>query len=91
MRVKGRPRNWRQHEDLFEAYEEGGKSIGRAIAYDVSKEGYFWKLLGPLKLWPRWYLLTFRTIWRERNMKEAMRIKRRAMAKRKRERQQCQD
>ena len=91
MQVKGRPKDWRQHEELFEAYEEGGKSIGRAIAYDTSKEAYFWKLLGPLKLWPRWYLLTFRTIWRERNPREARNIRHRDERRNKRARQECQD
>ena len=91
MRAKGRPRNWRERPEVFEAYEEGGKSIGRAIHYDVSKENYFWRLLGPLKLWPRWYLLAFRTLWREENPTEAERITKRAKRKRWRERKECQD
>ena len=88
--MKRLPRNWRTDQDLIDAYEEGGISIGRAIMYDADKEPYFWSLVGPLKLWPRWYLAGFRALYRDRNPTELRRMKRRLerAAKRKREEEQ---
>lgn len=86
MRVKGRPGKWRQDPGIHEAYEECGRSIGRAIAHDKTREAYFWSMLGGLKLWPRWYLLAFVTLWREENPVEAKRIKQQQGRARKRER-----
>jgi len=42
---------------------------------DNSKEEYFWEILGPLELWPRWYLFAFATLYREANIAEYNRAK----------------
>ena len=49
--------------------------MGRAIMYDNSKEAMFWDILGPLELWPRWYLFAFATLYREANVAEYNRAK----------------
>ena len=36
-KIRG-PRNWREDPGLMEAYEEVGRSIGRAILYDETME-----------------------------------------------------
>ena len=65
--------------------------MGRAIMQDNSKEAEFWEILGPLKLWPRWYLFAFATLYRENNLAEYDRAKskrwyqKRAAAKRSKE------
>lgn len=74
--------------------------MGRAIMLDHSKEAELWEMLGPLELWPRWYLFAFATLYREDNIAEYNRAKanrwsrKRAAAKRssdlKQERQAAQ-
>ena len=49
--------------------------MGRAIMLDNSKEAEFWDILGPLELWPRWYLFAFATLYREDNIAEYNRAK----------------
>ena len=49
--------------------------MGRAIMLDNSKEAEFWSILGPLELWPRWYLYAFATLYREANIAEYNREK----------------
>ena len=49
--------------------------MGRAIMLDNSKEPEFWDILGPLELWPRWYLFAFATLYREDNIAEYNREK----------------
>ena len=81
------PFNYREIPEVREAYEEGGRSIGRAIVHDPTKEEYFWKLLGPVNLWPRWYLDAFRGLYADEHPAEHQRlIKRRYEQKKARER-----
>lgn len=49
--------------------------MGRAIMLDNSKEAELWEILGPLELWPRWYLFAFATLYREENIAEYNRVK----------------
>ena len=72
MRRK-RPTDWR--EIVQETYLEDGQAMGRAIMLDSSKEAEFWEILGPLELWPRWYLFAFATLYREDNIPEYNRAK----------------
>ena len=64
------PNNYREMPEVRAAYEEGGKSIGRAIMWDLSKEEYFWKLIKGIGLWPRWYLTAFKGLYKDENPKE---------------------
>ncbi len=78
------PTGWKK--ETRAAYEEGGEAMGRTLAYDLSHEKRLWKLVGPLKLWPRWYLHAFRRHWIEENSSEYEKVrKRRYRARRKRE------
>ena len=72
MRRK-RPTDWRTI--VQETYLEEGQAMGRAIMLDNSKEPEFWDILGPLELWPRWYLFAFATLYREDNIAEYNREK----------------
>ena len=72
MRRK-RPTDWR--EIVKETYLAEGQAMGRAIMLDNSKEAEFWNILGPLELWPRWYLFAFATLYREDNIAEYNRAK----------------
>ncbi len=62
--------NYSQDQDLIAAYEEGGKAIGRLLTHDPTQEEYLWKLLGGVKLWPRWYLEGFRLLYRDEHPRE---------------------
>jgi hypothetical protein len=85
MPMKGVPLDYKQDPELRAAYEEGGRAIGRMIMHDPDREEYFWKLMGPLKLWPRWYLLGFKGLYSEENPLERQRvIKRRCRRKKRR-------
>lgn len=68
-----RPTDWRTI--IQETYLEEGQAMGRAIMLDNSKEAEFWDILGPLELWPRWYLFAFATLYREDNIAEYNRAK----------------
>lgn len=57
------------------AYLEGGRAIGRQILYDPLAESRVWKLVGGLKLWPRWYLKAFARLYAEENPSEYERIR----------------
>lgn len=72
------PFNYRELPEVREAYEEGGRSFGRAIVHDPTKEEYFWKLLKGVGLWPRWYLDAFRGLYADEHPEEH----RRAITKR---------
>ena len=82
--MKGRPRNWRTHEEFWTAYEEGGEKLGRILMRDRSKEEYFWRTLGSLGLYPRWYLMAFMTVYKERHPNEAKAVKMREYRARRR-------
>jgi len=72
MRRK-RPTDWRTI--VQETYLEEGQAMGRAIMLDSSREPELWEILGPLELWPRWYLFAFATLYREENIAEYNRAK----------------
>lgn len=72
------PKNYKQDQDLIDAYEEGGRAIGRMILHDPEQEEYLWGLFDGIKLWPKWYLYGFRCLYRDENPDEA----RRAIARR---------
>jgi len=81
------PRDYRERPEVREAYEEGGRSIGRSIVHDPTKEEYYWKILGPLQMWPRWYLDAFRGLYADENPEENQRaIKKRYRQKKARAR-----
>ena len=67
----------RQKDMARPAYEEGGRAVGRQLIYNPSAEAQLWKMLGPLKLWPRWYLQAFARMWAEENPTEYERIRKR--------------
>ena len=67
MKKTKRPKNWKSDPQLHAAFEEGGKAMGKAIYTNPEQEKYFWKLVGPLKLWPRWYLGAFASLWAAEN------------------------
>lgn len=81
MKMK-RPRDWRI--ELRPIYESDGKSIGRMLMYDRSKEASLWEVLGPTKIWPRWYLYGFATLYKEDNPREYERFKKNRQNARKR-------
>jgi hypothetical protein len=64
---------WR--DEVTPAYEEGGKAIGRAIMLDSSKEPYYWSLVKDLKIWPRWYLKAFATLYKQSHLDEYENLK----------------
>ena len=72
--MKGVPLDYKQDPELRAAYEEGGRAIGRMIMHYPDREEYFWKLMRPLKLWPRWYLLGFKGLYSEENPLERQRV-----------------
>ena len=74
----------RQREEAREAYEEGGRAMGRQIMYDPSAEARLWKMLSGLGLWPRWYLKAFAALYREENPTEYERVRKRRYRSRKR-------
>lgn len=73
--MKGRPHNWRTDDRFWKAYEEGGEKLGYLLMHDRSKEAYFWRTLGGLNIWPRWYLMAFMTVYKERHPNQAKAVK----------------
>ena len=73
-----------QKEQARPAYEEGGRGVGRQLIYNPSAEPSLWKMLGSLKLWPRWYLQAFARLWADENPTEYERIRKRRYRKGKR-------
>ena len=73
-----------RREQARNAYEEGGRSIGRQIMYDPAAEARIWKMLSGLKLWPRWYLKAFARLYADDNPQEYERIRKRRYRKGKR-------
>jgi hypothetical protein len=71
-RIK-RPKDWR--EICRETYYEEGQAMGRAIMYNRNREAELWEIVGPLELWPRWYLFAFATLYREDHIPEYNRQK----------------
>ena len=74
----------RQKDQAREAYLEGGRAIGRQLIYNPNAESGLWKLVGSLKLWPRWYLQAFARLWAEENPTEYERVRKRRYRKGKR-------
>lgn len=74
-RIKGRPRGWTKCPELQAAFEEGGRAVGKALMWDKSRESYFWSVVSGLRLWPRWYLLCFRTLYIRENPDEYLRYR----------------
>lgn len=74
-RINNRPNGWTKCPKLQAAFEEGGESIGKALMWDKSREKYFWSVLGGLNLWPRWYLLCFRTLYIRSNPEEYLKYR----------------
>ena len=68
MPRKKRPADWRKK--IEEAYEEGGRGIGRMLAYYPEREKDVWAWIGGLKIYPRYYLLHFVRLWRKENPRE---------------------
>ncbi len=69
-RLPRRPRGWKSDPRVRDAYEEGGRGVGRQLLHDKSKEPQIWKLLGGTGVWPRWYLSAFRTMYIKENPRE---------------------
>jgi len=74
-----KPRGWKSKSR--EAYEQGGKAIGRLMLWSPEKEPELWKLVSGTRIWPRWYLSAFRThyiaenpteysLWKNRKWRE---------------------
>jgi len=74
-----------QKEQARGAYEEGGRGVGRQLNYNPSAESALWKMLGPLRLWPRWYLQAFARLWADENPTEYERIRKRRYRKKQRQ------
>ena len=49
--------------------------------YDPEAEGRVWKLVGGLKLWPRWYLKAFARLYADENPQEYERVRKRRYRK----------
>lgn len=71
----------RQKDQARPSYEEGGRAIGRQLIYNPAAEAGLWRLVGSLKLWPRWYLQAFARLWAEENPTEYERIRKRRYRK----------
>lgn len=71
----------RQKDQARSAYEEGGRAIGRQLIYNPGAEPGLWRLVGSLKLWPRWYLQAFARLWADENPTEYERIRKRRYRK----------
>lgn len=69
MTIK-KPRGWKSDPKLREAYEEGGRGVGRQLLHDKSMEPKLWALLSGTGVWPRWYLSAFRSLYIKENPKE---------------------
>lgn len=82
--MKRPPNGYKSDPVVREAYEEGGRAIGRMILHYPDREEYFWKLMSPLKLWPRWYLLAFKGLYSEENPLERKRVIKRRYERKKR-------
>jgi hypothetical protein len=82
----GHRKNWK--ELTWEAYDEGGRGIGRLLAYEPHREPEIWALVSGTGIWKRWYLKCFVSWWRIENPLEYNRIKQaRYIRKRRRQEQ----
>ena len=70
-------------------YREGGEAIGRLLNYHPEEEPRIWLLVAGTGIWPRWYLMAFRSIWRLENPKEFQAIKDKRRTKRRRKARQA--
>lgn len=62
-------------EATWELYDEGGRAVGRALAYDPSREPEIWAQVRGLGVWERWHLAAFVRWWRIENPQEYNRAK----------------
>lgn len=74
----------RRREEAMPFYREGGEAIGRLLNYHPEEEPRIWSLVAGTGIWPRWYLMAFRSIWRLENPKEFQSIKDKRRTKRRR-------
>lgn len=56
--------------DTWEYYDEGGRAIGKLLAYEPHREPEIWKLVSGTGIWKRWYLKCFAAWWRIENPRE---------------------
>ena len=79
----------RRREEAMPFYREGGEAIGRLLNYNPEEEPRIWSLVAGLDLWPRWYLMAFRSIWRLENPREFQAIKDKRKTRRRRKASQA--
>lgn len=80
--MKRRPRGWKKDPKVYEAYEEGGRAIGKTLLWSKGREPMIWSLIAGTSIWPRWYLSAFRTLYIRENPKEYWTWKNRRACKR---------
>lgn len=51
--------------------------MGRQVMYDPTAEARLWKLIGGLRLYPRWYLKAFARLYALENPTEYERVRKR--------------
>jgi hypothetical protein len=68
--MERRPAGWTSDPKVREAYEEGGRAIGKTLLWHKSQEPVIWALIDGLDLYPRWYLSAFRSFYIAENRKE---------------------
>jgi hypothetical protein len=84
-----RPLNWR--DEVRPVYEEEGRAIGKYLMHNRSKEPDLWAMLGPTKVWPRFYLFGFATLYKDENPREYERFKKNRQNARKRAGRRAQE
>lgn len=55
--------------------------MGRQVMYEPAAEARLWKLIGGLKLYPRWYLKAFARLYALENPTEYERVRKRRYRK----------
>lgn len=62
-RITKMPRGWTKCPKLREAYEEGGKNIGKMMVLEPDRAKKVWSLIAGTGIYPKWYLEGFRYHW----------------------------
>ena len=70
-------------------YREGGEAIGRLLNYHPEEEPRIWALVAGTRIWKRWYLMAFKSFWRQENIQEYNRIKSAREKRKRRKRNQA--